>query len=542
MRPVSPPVSPVPGPSSGAPVEPPAHRLRWWLVAALVLVSLGPLSGVAAAHATLVDSVPGNDELVDRAPERVRLVFDDGVTAEAGGVRIIAPDGSRVERGAPERADGGREVLQDVAEGPAGTYTVSYSVLSDDGHVISGSFVYHVERRTGAAEVDEGGGAAGVVGAVGRWGAFAGAVLAAGVLAVASLVDRRGPAGLADRRALLLGAAGLTLAGTLLALWGSAAELAAGSLGDGFGQIPDLVTGSRPGIVMGLRVAAAVALLVAVGVRPLLRAVPWAAAALAVVSLLLPSLGGHASATSPVLVAVGADALHLLAVAAWMGGLAVLAATWVPDHERLVRFSRVALVAAPVVVATGALQAWLHTRSVAGLTDTDYGRLVLAKAAGTAALLALGFVHRRWLADAARSVASMVAGVRAEVALGVAVLGVTAVLVGTPPATDTLVEPVERVGQAGDTTVRLDVTPARAGANEVHVFFQSLDGSTAAVDAAELQVATRGVASRVVPLTAVSPNHSVATGVQLTPGTWRFRLVVVREGVPAETTLEVPIR
>lgn len=529
-----------------------------------MLVLLGPLAGTAGAHATLVGSDPGNDQVVERRPESVRLTFDDRVTAEAGGVRVIDPEGGRVERGAPRSASGGREVVQDVAAGPAGTYTVSYSVLSDDGHVISGSYLFHVERRTGAAEVDESTDAAGIVGGIGRWAAFAGAVLAVGVVVVALLVDRRRgvapdaaaaqdadavPSGadgpgprIAELRWLLLVGAALALGGALLALWGSAAELAAGSLTDAFGQVGSLVANSRPGRVMGLRVVAAALLLVAAAVPAVTARASAVPAGLALTTLLLPALGGHASATSPVVLAVASDALHLLAAAAWMGGLAVVLATWRPDRERLLAYSRVALVAAPVVVATGALNAWFHTRSVAGLTETDYGRLVLAKAGGTAALLALGFVHRRWLADAARSVGAVLTGIRVEVALGVAVLVVTAVLVGTPPATDTLVEPVELVDQAGDTTVRLDVTPARSGPNDVHLYFQSLDGSLAAVDAAQLEISTRGVGSRVVPLTAVSPEHSFASGVQLTPGTWRFRLVVVREGVPAETTLEVPIR
>ena len=78
-------------------------------------------------------------------------------------------------------------------DGPAGTYTVSFRVLSDDGHVIPGSFVYHVERRSEERlpTVAAGEGvAAEIVGALGRWIAFTGALLLGGVLAMAVVVDR----------------------------------------------------------------------------------------------------------------------------------------------------------------------------------------------------------------------------------------------------------------------------------------------------------------------------------------------------------------
>ena len=98
------------------------------------------------------------------------------------------------------------------------------------------------------------------------------------------------------------------------------------------------------------------------------------------------------------------------------------------------------------------------------------------------------------------------------------------------------------VRQAGDTTVRMDVTPARSGPNEVHLYYLARDGSLASVDAAELQVSTRSIAPRRVELVPITASHATASGVQLTPGTWRFRLTVVSRGVPAETTFEVPIR
>src|SRR6478609_4776398 len=133
------------------------------------------MAGVAGAHATLVESTPGNDEVVPDAPSKVSLRFDEGVTTDDDGLRVFGPDGDRAERGAPVVSDDGRTLSVGVDDAGIGTYTVSYRVLSDDGHVIPGSYVYHVKQRTGSAGVEQeesGASIATVVGGVGRWIGF----------------------------------------------------------------------------------------------------------------------------------------------------------------------------------------------------------------------------------------------------------------------------------------------------------------------------------------------------------------------------------
>ena len=566
------------------------RRPLLWLVVGLgLLAAAGPLAGTASAHASLVSSTPGNDEVVEQAPREVVLTFDDGVNVDDGGVRVLDPAGEDVAEGSPSTAADGTEVRQPVASGPEGTYTVSYRALSDDGHVISGSYVFHVGRRTGsAAAVDAGGfDALRVLNAFGRWIALTGGLLVGGVLAMALFVDgprvRRqhptdaelpglesaddassdgadadadadadagagsGPQGwgseLASARFLLLPGAVSVLFGVGLSLLASAADLAGGSILDGPGATSRFLGASWAGTVAGLRVLVALVLVLAVLPPRALRRAPWLAAIGILAALALPSLGGHAWTASPVGLAVASDALHVLAAAAWVGALGVLVLSWDGTRERAAAFSRMALVAAPLTVATGVLNAALQERSLSALTDTTHGRLVLAKALGTVALLAFGWVHRRQLADAARWSARVLRSYRAEVVVGLAVVAVTAVLVGTPPGREAArsAEPVQMVKQAGDTTVRMEVSPAAAGPNDVHVYYLARDGSLARVDAAELKVSTEGVAPRAVPITPVTASHGVAEGVQRTPGDWTFELTVVVGGAPASTTFRVPI-
>jgi copper transport protein len=528
-----------------------------------LLASAGPLAGPAGAHATLVSSTPGNDEVVAEAPQQVVLTFDDGVAVDDGGVRVLDPRGNDVADGAPTTSDDGLEVRQRITPEAEGTYTVSYRALSDDGHVIDGSYVFHVGTRTGSATVATGSEFDGlrVLNAFGRWVALSGALLVGGVLAMAVFVDRTRPdpdddepaegagaatgwtGGLRSSRLLLLPGAVSVLFGVALSLLASAADLAGGSLVDGPGNVGRFVTASWSGSVAGVRVLVALVLVLAVAGSALLRRVPWLAAICVLAALVLPSVGGHAWTASPAWLAVSSDALHVLAAAAWVGGLGVVVLTWDGDRDRAGAFSRMALVAAPVTIATGLLNTWLQERSIAALTETTHGRLALAKLVGALAMVAFGWVHRRQLADAARWTGRAIVSYRAEAAVGLAVVALTAVLVGTPPGREARpdAEPVQVVRQAGDTTVRMQVTPAAAGPNDVHLYYLARDGSLASVDAAELRVSTKGVSPRSVPITPITASHGVANGIQLTPGTWSFELTIVSGGVPASTTFEVPI-
>jgi putative copper resistance protein D len=115
-------------------------------------------------------------------------------------------------------------------------------------------------------------------------------------------------------------------------------------------------------------------------------------ALLAGVGLAALAWAGHAAAVEEWEAgALLADAGHLLATGAWLGGLAPLALTlgWARtagdagalDLGRAVtrRFSALALGTVLALVVTGLVNAWVHVREVPALVGTPYGHLLLAK-------------------------------------------------------------------------------------------------------------------------------------------------------------------
>ncbi len=142
------------------------------------------------------------------------------------------------------------------------------------------------------------------------------------------------------------------------------------------------------------------------------------------------------------------DVLHALGGGAWLGTLAVVTIVGlrshpldrVPPADRAARyvqaFSPIALAAATVAVLAGVILAFRYLDgSVAALWTSRYGRALLLKVGVLAGVMALGAYNWRVLRPRLGVTAgprdiSRSAGV--ELALGLALLGVTAVLVAMP--------------------------------------------------------------------------------------------------------------
>lgn len=169
---------------------------------------------------------------------------------------------------------------------------------------------------------------------------------------------------------------------------------------------------------------------------------------------LLASLAwaGHAAAERGAdrLVHLSADAAHLLAAGAWLGALLPLAHVLARSPalevaERTARrFSVMGIVCVSVLAITGTASAWYTVGSVPALFGTSYGRLLLAKLALFAGMIALAAANRlRWTprlrahAEPALAARRLRRNAVAEASLGVAVLGVVGALGITVPALHT---------------------------------------------------------------------------------------------------------
>ncbi|MEY9992555.1 copper transport protein [Streptomyces sp. V4I8] len=372
------------------------------LLVLLLLAGTGP----ASAHAALRATDPEDGTVLKSAPRHLTLTFTESVGLLDDSFRVLDPDGRRLRTGEPTHAQDGSETARVTlpAKLAQGTYTVAWRVVSADSHPVSGAFTFSVGRESlTTATVDTGpteDPATKSLYNLARYLAYLAAALLIG--AAAFMAVCRPP----DAPVLLklLRASWWTLLGVTLALLVLRApyETGEGPLGalsvDSLGR----TLTSRPGVVLlarlGLLAVAAVPL-----VRPARQRKPygWGGAALAVGLAMTWAAGEHASAGIQVPLAMTSSALHLLAMAVWLGGLAALLVTLYRAHltpATVTRFSRLAFASVTVLVVTGVYQSWRGLGSWDALTGTTYGRLLTLKLVAVALLLGAAALSRRWTA------------------------------------------------------------------------------------------------------------------------------------------------
>jgi len=147
-------------------------------------------------------------------------------------------------------------------------------------------------------------------------------------------------------------------------------------------------------------IAALVATLIALLARVVLHP-GWAAVLLAgaLAAVIAQSDTGHSSQSGNHDIAIDTMVFHLVGISLWVGGLVAflgLARQHVKHLQVIAaRYSSIALWAFIAVALSGFGNAWVRIDYLSDLWTTDYGRLVLLKAALLTALGVIGYLHRK---------------------------------------------------------------------------------------------------------------------------------------------------
>ncbi len=558
----------------------------------------------ALAHAQLEGTSPPRGAVVKQEPSAVIFRFDEPVEGNFGAVRVYDATGSRVDEGDAFHPDGdGPRLGVHLKRGlPDGSYTATYRVVSADGHIVSSGFVFSIGKpgrapKETVAQLAGGSGSGPVTETafgLARGLQYAALALAVGGLAFLLLAWLPGLATVADGeagwsrasrafatrlRTVFLAAAAL---GALSSAAGVVMEGAEAAGVSGFAALKETIVretlGTKFGTIWGLAALAWIAFgaLAAVALRrsderPLQR--PGAAVLAAPLAFLVltPALSGHGSTQSPVAVLFPANAIHVTAMAVWLGGLAALLFV-VPrgtrelepgDRSRLLaavlsRFSRVALISVGAILLTGLIQTYAYVRHLDNLTTTGYGRAVLIKFCLLLILIGIGAYNRRRSVPRLNRIASgrespgragllLRRALRAEVALLVVVLGVTAALASYAPPVTAQSGPFSTETTLGPTQLEMTVDPARVGANEVHLYFFDSKSGAQFTGAKQLEVTAalpdKGISLPLQPQLSGPGHYTVPDAFLNAGGDWRLRIVLRVSAFDEFTkTIEATIR
>lgn len=409
------------GPVSAAGRRVATNWLTILFAALFAAAGLVPRASAAAAplpHAALLSSEPAAGATTLVAPSRIRLVFSEPVEATMSGITIAGPGGGRFDLAVSTDPHDVHALIGIPPALQPGAYTVRWRVVSADGHRVDGAFTFTFNGAPGQsaaaaslpnANTPGGPGGATIQSVTSRTtNPDSGFVAALGrrpqvpVLRAVAITFLLSLAGLSlliatlpisgarpMRLALILSVLATVSLAAHLIVWSSTAVGRGHSMLDAI----SLAAAATPGALEIARVALA---FLAFWALSLARR-PGLAALFAGVAVLITGASGHPAVTDP-LIAIPAKSIHLAAAAIWLGGL-----LWIMTAERhgaryvegTRTISSLALAAVIIVVATGVLQSVLFLPRLAALTDSTYGRLILAKSAGLLVLVFFGAFHRR---------------------------------------------------------------------------------------------------------------------------------------------------
>src|SRR6202045_659572 len=219
------------------------------------------------------------------------------------------------------------------------------------------------------------------------------------------------------------------------------------------GALRDVLNLTQFGLISQIRLALAIALAICLAFDRLAPA-RWLALGLALGLIIAIAWTGHAGSTPYRLgdLHLAADALHLIAAAAWIGGLPslVLLLAAVRGNKALAgasvaqaaaqSFSTLGVVSVGTLLLSGIVNTWILVGSFRGLLFDGYGIVLMLKLAVFAAMLGFAAVNRFWLtpqlagSPAAAALRQLIRNSVIEIVLGFVIFAIVGVLGTLHPA------------------------------------------------------------------------------------------------------------
>jgi copper transport protein len=580
---------------------------RWIFTAIAVVAALTLASGQQSfAHPVYVDSTPRAFQSVSATPGEVVVFFSEPIELPYSSIRVLGPDGSRVDMNDPHNAEGDTaSIAATIQPGlPEGEYTVTTKVLSAvDGHVVEETFIFGVgtgpiaptpgQQRDVLSPEESASRFPGMVGQVMVVGAaFASLWLWKPLARVPWLSSAIGQTRVAidkNMMRLIIVGTGVVLASGVAMIVVQAISIEAGipeAIATKFGNV--WVTRMlQSSILMGIAVA--VYRKVAKSNASPGRAEMYAILILGLAVLVTSSLIAHAAATSQIFPIV-LDFFHNTAASIWIGGLILLGFVAVPrilaigdDRIRssalailIPRFSTVVVTLLGIAVITGPVLLFSLESDLSLTFVSVYGQVLAIKLGLAGAMVAMGaysqfVVQKRAVAVMAGGAGTQVSSLRhygktlkAEAGVGIVLLFMVSLMANgaLPSGQFPAYEREQQDGQSafaeeprtdfvrtlytGEGRIQLAVSPFAVGQNNFRLSFLNQDGSNATgIESATIKLTQveRGIGPIEIETTKQSDNAFSADAAFSLPGMWHVEIEGVNtQGSNMLATLDANVK
>ncbi|ABK78408.1 streptogramin lyase [Cenarchaeum symbiosum A] len=515
------------------------------ILAVLALISAAMVLP-ASAHPFTDETIPPQFSSAPVGTSEVVVSYSESVEISFSELRVFDSIGEQVDNGDTSYFEGDNSLV--VTTGPLqeGVYTVTSKVLSRvDGHLVDYAFVFgvgdvQIDRSAveGATPTDliffpeAGARFPGLVGQTVVLGAAIASLFVWGTQRKDLIGEELGRFEKAFHgKFMTLVGAGLVavFASNILMLTVQTLRLEASAF--------DALQTSF-GMTWSIRMGITVALLgVWFAMERAGRLSPRGQAPLLVLALLLiatTTMMGHGTASGQPS-AMALDYVHNLVSSAWIGGIIFLAFALLPalrglgDRAReglslaaMPRFSIMFIIAIGIVIITGPVLMWLLEDDLGMIAGSTYGRLIVIKILLASAMIGIGWYHQFSIQKKAEKAIKSGApdvnrklgrSLRAEVILGVALLGVVALLTnGTLPEGEVQTAEAQEVAYglstrefSGDARFDVEIYPFAPGVNTITVLATGTAGDPIAdLDTVKVKVGnpSRNIVPVIIPMEA----------------------------------------
>ncbi|WP_232695922.1 copper resistance CopC/CopD family protein [Brevibacillus daliensis] len=380
------------------------YSLKRFLVLFLFLLTFVIPTRILA-HASLTDSVPEQNSQQPHSPKEIRLTFNERLEKGNVSIKLFNADGESIIPANALTDTNQKQIYLPLSPLENGYYTVSYKVISADGHPISGSYIFTVGETTEAPPIQGG---------------------------LASKGHHFNHNGLSDftLEQLLHYVARIVYYMSLLTLVGwifwmtvqresTMQEIHALDLQYSVmlqrifflmhvvligTQLPNLLVEWQLSNILSLFSGTTIGLswLAMLGLSLFgflfLHRVKWFDMLWLILMIATKSFSGHASATDSPLQTVLLDIVHLLSAAVWVGGILYILVHWQKSRYHAKKFipyfSDVALASLVILILTGTLLTLIFLPDLSYLIHTEWGILLLVKSGLVLLVLVVGSLLR----------------------------------------------------------------------------------------------------------------------------------------------------
>ncbi|WP_111327912.1 copper resistance protein CopC [Bacillus sp. AG442] len=466
-------------------------RATLWAVLAVLCTILLPKA--AFAHAYIVQSTPAENQELKKAPEEIKIEFNEAIQNGFHSITVRNSSGERVDSGKTE-IDPQNAKIMTVKLKPKlkdDIYSAEWRAVSADGHPVSGTIPFSIGNIQGGLPKDQQNQASGLPAAdivIERVLLYTGFSLFMGA-ALFQLVWHRpenGWPGDKKRRLKRITNVALLLTGAAIIIQlPLQTKTNAGVSWIGAFQpslLKETLLNTTGGTLWLINIAI-IALLVFSSNRKGLKS--------AILSLFLfagllfvKSLDGHAASTSAGYMTIAMNFIHLNAASIWTGGLAMFVLffgkDWLKPDKSLIwetirRFSPWALSSAGLLIFSGLFNSFFIVHTLDNLFGTAYGKALLVKSALVLLMIGLGAFHYFRFRKAPKQQDGR--SMKAEWAVGLLILLTTAVFTNIPSPPAPLPQPFSETKQLTEgNTLSLRISPNMPGSNTFEVTVRNRKG------------------------------------------------------------------